>query len=161
MEATSLVPLMLLAPILLAVAASDLRHMKIPNALSLGTVALFLACLPWFPAEDLLLGLVIAAAVLALGIGAFCLRLIGGGDVKILSALLLFVPVPTMAIFANVFAAAMLLGIALILLVRLLPVAQRSGWPSMQRSRRFPMGISIAMAGLAHPFVAPLAQGLL
>ena len=37
--AGSLVPLMLLAPVLVAVAASDLRHMRIPNVLSLAAVA--------------------------------------------------------------------------------------------------------------------------
>lgn len=155
----SLVPLMLLAPVLLAVAASDLRHMRIPNALSLAAVALFAICLPWFPAEDLPLRLGVAAAVFILGFGAFCLRLIGGGDVKILAALLLFVPVPTMPVFANLFAAALAVGIVTLLLVRLLPVARRSSWPSMQRTRRFPMGISIALAGLAHPFIAPIAAG--
>ncbi|MCE6970000.1 A24 family peptidase [Cereibacter sphaeroides] len=155
----SLVPLMLLAPVLVAVAASDLRHMRIPNALSLAAVALFVISLPWFPPDDLPMRLVVAGGVFVIGFAAFCLRLIGGGDVKILAALLLFVPVSQMPVFANIFAAALLVGIAVILLVRLLPAARRSSWPSMQRTRRFPMGISIALAGLAHPFLAPLAAG--
>ncbi|KAB2883633.1 MAG: hypothetical protein F9K34_11265 [Albidovulum sp.] len=151
-----LMPLVLVAPIFLWGAWSDLRRMRIPNAVSIIAVAVFVATAVVAPPEDLGLRVAAAAAVFALGFVTYLFGLFGGGDVKMLSALVLFVPVPTLALFAYVFSAAMLAGMAAILLLRRLPAAQRLGWKSISGSTGFPMGLSIAMAGLAHPAAATL-----
>lgn len=152
----ALVPLLILAPVLVMVAWSDLRHLRIPNALSLVAIGLFALCAMMAPPADLGLRVGIAGMVFALGFIGFCRGLWGGGDVKFLAALMLFVPVTTLAVFSYVFSASMLAGIALVLGLRRLPAASGFGWKSMSGSTKFPMGLSIAMAGLLHPLVVTL-----
>ncbi len=152
-----LLPLVLIAPLLAWGAWSDLTRMKIPNALSLAAVAVFAATAAVAPADDLLPRLAIAAAVLGIGLVSYIFGLFGGGDVKMLSALLLFVPVSTLPLFAYVFSASMLAGITIVLALRRLPSAHRPGWKSVSGSTGFPMGLSIAMAGIVHPAAAVLA----
>jgi len=163
-----LLPLIVIAPLLVAVAWGDLRHMRIPNPLVLAVVAVFALMALIDPPADLLGRVAVALAVLALGFAAFCLRLFGGGDVKMLAALMLFVPVSTLLLFSWVFVAAMLAGIALILGLRqsgrVTARAAAAGWKTFSgqsnRLNRFPMGISIALAGLLHPVVVTvLAAG--
>lgn len=152
-----LLPLVLIAPLLAWGAWSDLTRMKIPNALSLAAMAVFAAATAVAPPDDLLPRLAIAAAVLAIGFGSYVFGLFGGGDVKMLSALLLFVPVSTLPLFAYVFSASMVAGITVVLALRRLPAARRPGWKSVSGSTGFPMGLAIAMAGIAHPAAAALA----
>ncbi len=151
---TAMIPLLLIAPLLVAVAYSDLSRMRIPNVLSLVAMAVFGLVAIIATPDDLIARIAVAGTVFVLGFGAFCLRLFGGGDVKMLSALLLFVPVPTMPLFGVVFSASMLAGIAIVLGLRRIPAAHRLGWKSISGSTGFPMGLSIAMAGLLHPVAA-------
>ncbi|MGB7270400.1 MAG: prepilin peptidase [Albidovulum sp.] len=149
----SLAPLVMLSPVLLAVAYCDLRFMRIPNVLSILAVALFvISCLFSMPV-DLLARITVAALVFGLGFVAFCLRMFGGGDVKILSALMLFVPMPSLAQFAYLFSASMLIGILAILGLRKLPQAAGHSWKAISGSTKFPMGISIALSGILLPLV--------
>ncbi|WP_413872611.1 prepilin peptidase [Albidovulum sp.] len=152
-----LLPLVMIAPLLAWGAWSDLRRMQIPNALSLAAVAVFAAAAAVAPPDDLLPRVTIAAAVLGIGFASYLFGLFGGGDVKMLSALLLFVPVSTLSLFAYVFSASMLAGILIVLSLRRLPAAQGLGWKSISGSTGFPMGLSIAMAGIAHPAAVALA----
>ncbi|TMV67782.1 hypothetical protein FGG78_31750, partial [Thioclava sp. BHET1] len=46
-------PLLMLAPVLLIVAYCDLRHMRIPNMLSLIALGLFALCALMLPPADL------------------------------------------------------------------------------------------------------------
>lgn len=150
----ALLPLMLLAPLLVAVGLSDLRHMRIPNLYSQIAVGVFVLMLPFGLIGDPLARIIAAGLVLALGFAAFALGKIGGGDVKFLSALMLFVPVSTLGIFAYVFAFALALGIASILLLRRAALLTGIGWQAFGTGEQgFPMGISIALAGLLHPLV--------
>jgi prepilin peptidase CpaA len=149
----ALVPLLLLAPVLVMVAWSDLRHMRIPNALSLVAVGLFVGCAMVAPPADLWIRVGVAGVVFALGFIGFCRGLWGGGDVKFLAALMLFVPVTTLSAFSYVFSVSMLTGIGLVLGLRRIPAASGFGWKSISESTKFPMGLSIAMAGLMHPVV--------
>lgn len=154
-----ILPMLLLAPILVAVAYFDLRFMRIPNSLTLITLGIFAVVVLLSPPADLWLRLGIAGLVFALGCVAFAFRLIGGGDVKILSALMLAVPVNGIAVFANVFSASMIAGIVVVLTLRRIPQSTSWGWKSFAGSKKFPMGLSIAMAGLAFPLVALTLQG--
>ena len=156
----SLIPLILTSPILVAVAYCDLRYMRIPNVLSVLILAIFVVSSVVYPPVDLLARIVVAATVFGLGFLAFCARILGGGDVKILSALTLLVPLHSLGLFAYVFSAAMLVGIAAILTLRRLPMAADHGWKSISGSTRFPMGISIALAGIAHPLTTVAFQSL-
>lgn len=149
----ALIPLLLLSPILVAVAYNDLRYMRIPNTLVGIAIALFLLTTPligWHEA-----GYRLIAGLLVFGIGwiTFALRWFGGGDVKMLAALVLFVPSQTYSVFAWNFSMSMLVGISLILLLRRMPGNANLGCLGISSVGKFPMGISIAGAGLIHPFV--------
>ena len=145
-------PNLLVAPLLIYAAYSDLRYMRIPDFISIALVVLFaFTILIQFPI-DIGARIAVASGIFAIGYAGFSLRLIGGGDVKFLSALALFVPRSELTVFANLFSASLLVGIFLIC------VAQRSrlanvGWKSFSARGRFPMGLSIAMAGLMLPVV--------
>jgi prepilin peptidase CpaA len=151
-------PLFAIAPLLLAVGYFDLRYMRIPNALSIVAFGAFLVFAVLYPPADLVPRLVVGGGVLALGLIGFALRLFGGGDVKFLSVLVLFVPLHALAIFGNVFSASLLLGIALVLTLRRIPALATLGWKSIGGSTKFPMGVSIALAGLSFPWIT-LALG--
>lgn len=145
------IALVLLAPLLMATALCDLRMMRIPNLLPGLTVLLFLATLAWsLPLAEVLARSGVAALVLGLGFAAFALRMVGGGDVKSLSALMLFVPPQGLALFLLALSAALFLGIGALALARRGFGSPASSWAAL-RTKRFPMGISIALAGLALP----------
>jgi len=156
-----LVPLLALAPLLVAVALSDLRRLRIPNSYCLAAVALFAVAAAAGLAPDFALRIVVAASVLVLGFAAYCLKLFGGGDVKFMAVLLLFVPVNSLQLYAFVFSAAMLAGIAAFLSLKRLPAAAALNWQSMAPGRQLPMGVPIALSGLLHPLAVMQFSGAL
>ena len=86
--------LLLLAALLIAAAATDIRSRIIPNGLNLA-VALLAA--PWWCAmglggAEIAWQLGIAVIVFAAFAGCFALGLMGGGDVKLIAALALWLP---------------------------------------------------------------------
>ena len=153
-----LFPLILMFPILLAVGYSDLRNMRIPNALSIVAVIIFIATAFMLPLHEVGLRLIASLVTLLIGFVAFALRIFGGGDIKILAALMLFIPSQTLALFAFVISASILVGIGLVMTLRTAPGAQQSNWKSLQAKAKFPMGISISLAGLLHPFLVSALQ---
>ena len=135
--------LAMLAIALLVAAFTDLRSRHIGNWLN-GAIALAAPLFWWasglslWPDVALQLGVALAAfAVLA---GLFALRAMGGGDVKLLTALALWIaPIP----FLRLVILMALLGGVLTLLF--------AAWHIMRRQRQkiaIPYGLAIAMAGL-------------
>lgn len=153
-----LLPLLLAAPILVWIAWTDLWSLRIRNRAVLAAVALFVATAPLIGWEEAGLRLLAGAAVFAVGFALFAARLMGGGDVKMGSALLLFVPSGTLALFAYAFSVAMLLGIATVAALRQVPALRRAGPVSLRAQGTFPMGLAFALGGLLH--LALLASGL-
>lgn len=153
-----LIPLICFAPVLVATAYFDLKHMRIPNYLSFIGIAIFVLTAPFLPVQELGWRVLSAAVVFALGFAGYALRLFGGGDVKLLAVLMLFIPSLALALFGFVFSASMLLGIAFVATLRTMPGAEATGWVSLQVRRKYPMGVSIAMAGLSFPFVLTALQ---
>lgn len=154
---TDLIPLFLLAPLLLFVGYSDLRYMRIPNLLSLIALALFVLTVPLIGWEEAGWRLLASGIVFGIFFVAFAFRLFGGGDVKMMGVLMLFIPSQSLGLYAYGFSFSMLLGISLLLLVRVLPFARESSWLGISSTGKFPMGISIAMSGLIHPIVLAFA----
>lgn len=159
LSAHHLLPLLTLAPLLVAVAMSDLRNLRIPNSYCLAAIALFAVTAAAGLAPDYAVRIAVAAAVLGIGFAAYCLKLFGGGDVKFMAALLLFVPVDSLRLYAFVFAAAMLAGIAAFLSLKRLPAAAALDWRSMAPGRQLPMGVPIALSGLLHPIAVMQFSG--
>ncbi|HSG53931.1 MAG TPA: prepilin peptidase [Paracoccaceae bacterium] len=136
--------------VLIAAALWDLRQLRIPNGLVYVLLAVFVLmlapCLPWS-----VLGLRVLAAggLLGFGLVAFAYGLFGGGDVKFLAALLLFVPSGTLVVFALVMALSLLASIALILAARRLAPGYSGGWGVLRAQKgRLPMGLAFGIGGL-------------
>lgn len=144
-----ILPLALLLPILLIAAVSDLRHLRISNNLSLIALGLFALCAPFLAFDEVLLRFLIAGVVFGIGFLMFALRIVAGGDVKLLSVLMLFIPSDSLLLFGYVFSASMLLGITIIICLRKKSPRLLGHWASVQQANALPMGISIAMAGVS------------
>ena len=132
-----------LALLLLAASVSDLRSRTIPNALNL---AIALGAIPFWWASglelwpDIALQIGLGLLVFALFAGAFALGAMGGGDVKMLGALALWIP-----------------GAALIWLIAIMSLAGGVLTVVMMIRQRLarqpgrlevPYGVAIAFAGL-------------
>ena len=92
-EGLSWILLGLLAPLLLAACWTDLRTREIPNGLNF---AIALLAIPFWWATalafwpDVALQIGVAALVFAIFAGAFAMGMMGGGDVKLIGALALW-----------------------------------------------------------------------
>lgn len=143
-------PLLLAVPILVWLAWTDLRWLRIRNHAVLAMVAIWLVTAPligWTEAGwRLLAGLLVLSACVA----GFALRVVGGGDAKAVPALMLLIPTGTYAAFALRFSLAMLVGLAVVVALRAVPALRRSGAVSLRARGTFPMGLAIAGAGLLH-----------
>ena len=132
----------LLAALLLAAIATDLRARIIPNRLNL---AIALLALPWwwvngFGGVAILVQVGLAASALLLFTGAFALGMMGGGDVKMIVALALWLP-PLM--FAEMLVW-MALGGGVLTLVMLVRHKVRNG----EGRPEIPYGVAISAATL-------------
>ncbi|SLN73348.1 Type IV leader peptidase family protein [Roseovarius albus] len=143
-----LLPLVFVQPILFAAAVSDLRHLRISNKLSLMALGLFIVCCPFLPFDEVVSRLLYAGIIFVFGFSLFTFHIVGGGDVKILSALVLFIPSISLILFAYVFSACLLVGIVLMIGLRSFRPNFATDWASIQQGRTLPMGISIAMAAI-------------
>lgn len=144
-----LVPLLVLIPVLLSAALSDLRALRIPNSHVLTALALFvLSAGAFVTLPEIALRLIAATIVFGIGFGLFALRLFGGGDVKMLAVTTLFIPSDLWLNFAQALSVALLLGSAGIVLLQRPALARRLPWESARQTGRLPMGISIALTPL-------------
>lgn len=132
-----------LAAALLYAAWGDIRTRTIPNWLN-GAIAI--AAPLWWLAQglaiwpDMAIQLGIAAAVFAIFAGCFALGMMGGGDVKLLGALALWLPLlPLMRMLVVMALAGGVLTIAMIALHR---ARKAEGQPEI------PYGVAISAAAL-------------
>lgn len=147
-----------LAIALLLAAFSDLRSRRISNQLN-AAIALGAPLFWWamgLSLGDIVWQLGIALLTLVVLAGFFALRWMGGGDVKLLTALALWV---APAAFLNLIIAMALIGGVLTLAFGAWHIARR------QRDRlAVPYGVAIAAAGLlilCDTYVPALQQGVL
>lgn len=144
-----------LSPLLMAVILFDLRSLKLPNLLSILMAALFVVSVSWsLPLPELAWRIVAAFLVLILGMGLNAAGLLGGGDVKVLSALTLFIPTQDWLSFVFVLCVATIVGIAGLLIVRKVLRGRKVTWLGLVESGRYPMGLSIGLAGLYQLVIA-------
>jgi prepilin peptidase CpaA len=140
-------------------AGYDLWSFRIPNILPLALVLLFLlATLPNAAAVDWPSHLSAAALIFAAGATMFRFRLMGGGDVKLLSATALWVGLPFLldlvsltALFGGLLVLILKLGAptALALLSRLPSLDRRAVPQALAGGRHIPYGVAIVAAALA------------
>jgi prepilin peptidase CpaA len=130
--------------LLAAAAASDLARFRIPNLLTaaLAVAALVLA----FPASggEALARAASFAVVGAAALGLYGARALGGGDVKLLAATALWIPLSGLPLFLEALAFAG--GVQALFTLG----ARRLAGPGLAVRRvRMPYGLSIAAAGFA------------
>lgn len=147
MNLISLAPLWLLALlacVLAAAAIEDAARFRISNMFPLGVAAgAFIAAAFHGPSLDLWQNAVVLIAILALGTAAFAAGLLGGGDVKLLAAIGLWLDLRSaVTLVALVFIAGGILALVY-LAVRL---ARGRG---LDRKGRVPYGIAIGLGALA------------
>ena len=138
---------MALAGSLIWAAVSDLRHRRISNSLSLTIVALFgifavsqlFAGAAW--KATLLWPVVAATIVFAVGAGLFAVRLMGGGDVKLMAAVALFAgPALSLSFILYVTIAGGVIALATLLHARI-----KAADPA---AAKVPYGVAITLGGL-------------
>jgi prepilin peptidase CpaA len=146
---------LLLAPaaLLLAAAASDLRSREIPDAIP---ALLALSGFGWLAMlsgpQALAWGLIASLLAFALGVVAFRHAQLGGGDVKLIAALMPWLPGDRVGAFALVTAIAGGLLCLAIAAIRFASVARRDGAAAAlgaARSATAPYAVAIAAGGLA------------
>jgi prepilin peptidase CpaA len=143
-------------------ALSDMRSYTIPNRVSYGLVLLFFAyaALKW-PDLPLLLHLGIGLLVFVICFIFWRLRMMGGGDVKFVAAISLWMGPQRILLFMILLA---LLSAVFVTLLRLArtwnPYFQGSGWPTLVKQmvqkaeeNAVPYGLPAGIAALAALFV--------
>ena len=139
----------------LLAAATDVRRFRIPNAIPIAVASVFALRVVTLGLWDLAIpALLLGAAVLSVGFLLFALRWLGGGDVKLITALSLwagpdnfFLIVYTIALSGGLMALGLLVSLTLLAVSAKVAGKERQG--SLIRGRRIPYGVAIA-AGAIH-----------
>lgn len=141
-----------MVPLMVLMAYYDLKYLIIPNALVLTVFVVFLVTGLWGLPTDvfgwrLLHGLI----VLVIGFGLFALGAVGGGDVKMASALTPYVAGGDAVRLLVLYAIIALVLVAVLRLVMQFARHSETGWLAIDqlkkpaRERDFPMGLIFAM----------------
>jgi prepilin peptidase CpaA len=135
----------LLALALIAAAVEDATRLRISNITCLAVIAtaVIAMALHGFPAS-LWQNLLVFAAILALGTAAFAARVLGGGDVKFLAALGLWVDFSGAAWLI----AAVLIAGGVLALVIVVSRALRRGRQDPESNKMIPYGLAITAGSL-------------
>lgn len=149
-------PLLLAFPIAMAfAAANDLFTMKIPNVISLALIAAFVASAAWvgMPLQDFMTHVGIGAAVLVVTFALFSMRMLGGGDAKLMAAGALWMGLDNIVFYiAYVTIFGGMLSVAILLYRKFIPAKEFAlpGWAQRLHTQGtgIPYGIAIAAAGL-------------
>jgi prepilin peptidase CpaA len=144
--------LIVLAGLLIAAAWQDMRTLHIGNGLSIAIAALFVG---WaiigliagsYTLQALGLSIACGAGLFAVGVAAFAIGILGGGDVKLLAAVGLFAgPAGILDLLLVTALAGGLLGVAVLAGAPIGPVPT-PGEAALRR--RLPYGPAIAAGGL-------------
>lgn len=163
-----MVPLIFLSafPAALIIAAlNDIYEFKIPNWVSIVLFcAYFAAGLGLGAGADILVeGAILACAALVAGFALFALRIIGGGDAKLLAACAPWIGLSALGAFlVYVALAGAALAVALVVFRRMpaLPIYAQAPWLLRlhQRPKDIPYGVAIAAGGLLSFSQTPLFQ---
>jgi prepilin peptidase CpaA len=149
-------PFLLAFPVAMAfAAANDLFTMKIPNKISLVLIVSFLAAalLTGMARDVFLTHVAIGAAVLVATFALFSLKMLGGGDAKLMAAGALWMGMDNIVFYlAYVTIFGGILAVAILAYRRLVPVASLAlpGWAMRlhQDGSGIPYGIAIAASAL-------------
>jgi prepilin peptidase CpaA len=145
---TDAVLLIVFCPILLAVALSDMKHLRIPNTMVMAGLGLFLLCAPLLGGSEAMMRAAISVLAFVVCVGLFAIRVMGGGDAKMIPVVFLFIPSEMAVRYLIVFGWSLPLGMMLVFLARRSVQTKLAGWASLKADAEFPMGVSIALSGV-------------
>lgn len=129
----------------LAVMWWDLRTMTIPNWLSVGAGAVFLALIViLLPMDDVIARLIGAGVVFVVGLLMFFTGGMGGGDVKAATAFALMIAPVDRGVALIMLAVFGLLGLVTFWVLRRTPLANGS-WAVWSAPRSFPYGVALSL----------------
>ena len=140
----------LLALLLVAAAIDDAIRFRISNLLSLGVLVLGIAAIlmsrmPY----TLWQNAVIFVGLLVVGTMLFSTGKFGGGDVKLLAALGVWVNFRGgLPLITSIFIAGGVLALVLIVTRRAVPETVGARWPVLRKGMGIPYGVAIAIGGL-------------
>jgi prepilin peptidase CpaA len=144
---SEMILLLALMPVIAFSAISDLRTLKISNLQVLTALALFVLFAPFLlDSGDLSMRLLVGAATFVIGFVLFAMRVIGGGDAKMMPAVMLFVPSDEVVLFLRIFAVTLGTVSLCMLVFQRTPAFRRIGWSSLQEQRHVPVGVAIAIS---------------
>lgn len=149
---SALLFLVLLLPVGIWVAWSDMKFMKIPNKAVVTAVGIFVVFgLIALPFSDYLWRYVHFGVVLALGFAGNLFRLFGAGDAKFASAMAMFIDLGDISIFFQILAVCLLAAFVTHRAARSLRFVRHivPDWESWERGD-FPMGLALASALLVY-----------
>ncbi len=155
MEIATLVLLSALPALVIAAGLSDLTTMRIPNWLSGALMVSFFpaALIVGLPLETVGIHLAVGFAALMAGMGLFALKVIGGGDAKLMAAALVWLGLPGAAPF--ILSTAVIGGLfcAALIAARKTMVPYTAGAPAwvsmlMRSDGDVPYGVAIAIGAL-------------
>ncbi|MCC6006509.1 MAG: prepilin peptidase [Rhodobacteraceae bacterium] len=149
----SLVFLVLMAPVCIWVAWSDMKSMRIPNAAVVATFALFVLSGPFvLPLQEYGWRFAHLAVVLLAGFVLNMIGQVGAGDAKFAAAMAPFVALADAFAVLFIFAAMLLAAFSTHRLFRRLPFARALGpdWRSWDIPKDFPMGFALSGTLLAY-----------
>lgn len=136
-------------PVLLYIIYTDLSDLRIPNAAVMVLMIIFAATqLPVLPLQELMMRVFAATAIFGLCLIVFALHLLGGGDVKLLPAVVLFVPSTEWAQFVLALSVSVILTLTILRWLR--GFSSGGKWKSVNQTSRYPLGPAIALAGLVY-----------
>lgn len=150
---------------LLIAAANDIYEFKIPNWLSITLIAAYPVTGVVVGAEPAVIieGVSIGAAFLALGFVLFTFKILGGGDAKLIAAVVPWIGLSSIGLFLfNTAIAGMLLAIVMAMFRKLpmLPVYAHTPWLIRlhERKKDLPYAVAIAAGALLSFSQTPFFQ---
>lgn len=128
---------------------TDLSAMRIPNAISLAMLAIFVVAAPLtLPLADIPWRLATAGIVFAICLLLYILRQMGAGDVKFAGAIFLFVEPADVTFFIRILAIMALAGVITHRLFARIPAARAMAphWTSWTAEGVFSYGVALSLA---------------
>ncbi|MEM1078794.1 MAG: prepilin peptidase [Pseudomonadota bacterium] len=153
--------LLLVSPLCVYVAWSDMKFMRIPNWTVLALLGIFAVAGPFLlPLVEYGWRWLHMLVVLGAGFVMSSLRLVGAGDAKFAAAMAPFVALHHATLVLVLFAGVLLAAFATHRAVRRVPALRglTPDWESWTRDRDFPMGLALSgtlMLYLALPLILP------
>lgn len=156
MELAIVLLLSVLPVLVIAAGLNDLTTMTIPNWISLGLMIAFVpaALSVGLPVSSIAIHFGVALAALFVGAGLFALRLLGGGDAKLMAAVCLWLGLDGALVFVLFTAVAGGLFSLALVMARGAPGMEAVGGPAwvsrlLQPKGDIPYGVAIAIGALA------------